>query len=78
MRYFATRVSQELGIAEPEARPTVAILLGAIETVLAQWRRRPTSQYASQLENAYMTLVTGGLAQLATSLPEAPPGRGTR
>jgi len=65
VRYFATHVSQELGVGQPEATLAVAILLGAIETVLAQWRRRPTRQYATQLEDVYITLVTGGLAQLA-------------
>jgi AcrR family transcriptional regulator len=64
VRYFATHVSQELGVGEPEATLAVVILLGSIETVLAQWRRRPTRQYATQLENTYITLVTGGLAQL--------------
>jgi AcrR family transcriptional regulator len=67
VRYFATRVSQEFGVREPEATLAVAILLGAIENVLAQWRRHPTRQYATLLENAYVTLVTGGLAQLATT-----------
>lgn len=66
VRYFATHVSRETGVGEPEATLAVTILLGAIETVLAQWRRRPTRQYAAQLEDAYVTLVTGGLAQLAT------------
>jgi AcrR family transcriptional regulator len=73
VRYFTTHASQELGVGEREATLAVAILLGAIDTVLAQWRRRPTRQYATQLEEAYITLVTGGLAQLARSLPEAPP-----
>ena len=65
VRYFATQVSQQLGVAEPEAALAVVILLGAIETVLAQWRRHPTSQDATHLERAYMTVVTGGLGQLA-------------
>jgi AcrR family transcriptional regulator len=65
VRHFAAHVSRELGVGEPEATLAVAILLGAIETVLAQWRRRPTRQYATELEDAYVTLVTGGLAQLA-------------
>jgi AcrR family transcriptional regulator len=65
VRYFAAHVSQELSVGEREATLAVAILLGAIETVLAQWRRRPTRQYATRLEDAYITLVTGGLAQLA-------------
>lgn len=69
MRYFATHVSQQLGVGEPEATLAVTILLGAIEAVLAQWRRRPTRQYATQLEDAYITLVTGGLAQLAQTGP---------
>jgi len=67
VRYFATRVRHELGVGEPEATLAVAILLGAIENVLAQWRRHPTSQHATLLENAYVTLVIGGLAQLATT-----------
>jgi AcrR family transcriptional regulator len=65
VRYFATHVSQQLDVGRPESTVAVVILLGAIETVLAQWRRRPTRQYAAQLEDAYITLVTGGLAQLA-------------
>jgi len=65
VRYFAAHVSQEFGVGEAQATVAVAILLGAIETVLAQWRRRPTRQYATALEDAYMALVTGGLAQLA-------------
>jgi AcrR family transcriptional regulator len=67
LRYLATHLSRELGVGEPEATLAVTILLGAIETVLVQWRRRPTRQYATQLEAAYVTLVTGGLAQLATT-----------
>jgi AcrR family transcriptional regulator len=68
-RFFASHVSKELGVREREATVAVAILLGAIETVLAQWRRRPTRQHAAQLEDAYITLVTGGLAQLAKNSP---------
>ena len=67
VRYFATHVSRELGVGQPQATLAVAILLGAIENVLAQWRMHPTRQYATLLENAYVTLVTGGLAQLATT-----------
>jgi AcrR family transcriptional regulator len=65
VRYFATHVSRELGVGERQATLAVTILLGAVETVLAQWRGRPTRQHATQLEEAYVTLVTGGLAQLA-------------
>jgi len=67
VRHFSAHVSQELGVGEPQAALAVVILLGAIDTVLAQWRRHPTRQYATQLENTYVTLVTGGLAQLAAT-----------
>jgi AcrR family transcriptional regulator len=73
VRYFAGRVSQQLGVGEAQATLAVSILLGAIETVLAQWRRRPTRQHAAQLEDAYVTLVTGGLAELAGPASPAHP-----
>ena len=39
--------------------------MSSATAAMAEWRRRPTRKYASQLEDAYVTLVTGGLAQLA-------------
>ena len=41
------------------------MLLGQIETVLAQWRRRPTRENAQLLEDTYVRLVVGGLGRLA-------------
>jgi len=65
LRYFATQAVRQFGLDEPHARAGVAIMLGAIETVLAQWRARPTPQHAALLEDAYVALVVGGLHELA-------------
>ena len=74
LRYFALTAVRDFGLDEPTARIGVGILLGAIDTVLAQWRRHPTHEHAAALEDAYVTLVVGGLTQLATTGP-APAGR---
>jgi AcrR family transcriptional regulator len=71
LRYFAANALREFGLDEPRARIAVGILLGAIETVLAQWRRHPTREHAALLEDTYVTLVVGGLSQLAATLPAA-------
>jgi AcrR family transcriptional regulator len=65
LRYFGRRAVRQFGLDERRARAGVAILLGAIETVLAQWRRRPTREHAALLEDTYVALVVGGLDELA-------------
>jgi len=67
LRYFAANAVRDFGLDEPTARIGVGILLGAIETVLAQWRRHPTREHAAALEDAYLSLVIGGLSQLAAA-----------
>jgi AcrR family transcriptional regulator len=65
LRYFTTRAARQFQLDERQARTGVAIMLGAVETVLAQWRRRPTSDHAALLENTYAALVMGGLEELS-------------
>ena len=65
LRYFGRRAVRQFGLDERRARAGVAILLGAIETVLAQWRRRPTREHAALLEDTYVALVVGGIEELA-------------
>jgi AcrR family transcriptional regulator len=65
LRYFGRRAVRQFGLDERRARAGVAILLGAIETVLAQWRLRPTREHAALLEDTYVALVVGGLDELA-------------
>jgi AcrR family transcriptional regulator len=66
LRYFTAKAVRDFGLEESRARIGVGILLGAIETVLAQWRRKPTRENAQLLEDTYVALVVGGLAQLAS------------
>src|SRR2546421_10706395 len=61
LRYFGRRAVRQFGLDERRARAGVAILLGAIETGLAQWRRRPTRGHAALLEDSYVALVVGGV-----------------
>jgi AcrR family transcriptional regulator len=65
LRYFAGQAVRDFNLDRRQARAAVAILLGAIDTVLAQWRTDPTRDHAALLEDTYVSLVTGGLDQLA-------------
>ena len=83
LRYFAANALRDFGLDEPRAKIGVGILLGAIETVLAQWRRHPTHEHAALLEDTYVTLAVGGLSQLASTLSSpgpasVPPSAGRR
>jgi AcrR family transcriptional regulator len=69
LRYFTRHAVREFDLDEQQARSAVAILLGTIEVVLAQWRRRPTRDHAALLEETYVGLVVGGLDQLSPGVP---------
>ena len=59
VRGFAGRAARELGTDRRQTTAGVATLLGAIESVLAQWRLRPTPDNAALLEEMYMGMVQG-------------------
>src|ERR1039458_79656 len=65
LRHFARQAMSEFDLDEADARAGLAIALGAIPTVLAQWRRRPTPEYASHLEHAYVAMAIGGIKELS-------------
>jgi AcrR family transcriptional regulator len=65
VRYFAARAVRELDLDRRQARAAVAILLGATDAVLAQWRAHPTRDDSALLEDTYVSLVIGGLHHLA-------------
>jgi hypothetical protein len=65
LRYFATQAVREFRLDERRAKTAMGIMLGAVDTVLAQWRRRPTGEHAVLLEDTYAALVMGGLEELA-------------
>jgi hypothetical protein len=66
VRYFAARMAHRLELHERHVKPTVAILLSAIDSVLQQWRHHPTPEQAALLEETYVDLVIGAMNQLAT------------
>ena len=65
LRFFASQAVQEFGLDPPQAKAAVAILLGAIDAGLAQWRTRPTPEHAALLEDTYVSVAMGGLDRLA-------------
>jgi AcrR family transcriptional regulator len=65
LRYFTRRAVEEFCLDERSATAGLGIALGAIPTVLAQWRSRPTPEHASELEDAYVFMVMGGLRELS-------------
>jgi len=67
MRHFASLAASQFGLEGGRATAGVAILLAAIENVLAQWRLRPTAERAALLEDTYVAIVVGGLKELASA-----------
>lgn len=69
LRFFMRAAIARFGLGEKEAQAGVAIMLGAIDSVLVSWRARPTREHAALLEDTYVTLVMGGLGALAAVTP---------
>jgi len=65
LRYFASKAVGEFGLERAQAKAAVAILLGAIDAALAQWRAQPTREHAALLEDTYVAVAMGGLRELA-------------
>lgn len=66
VRMVARMAVDEFGLQERAAKAATAMLLSGIDSILSQWRARPTPENAQLLEDVYLDLVTGGLRQLAT------------
>jgi AcrR family transcriptional regulator len=64
VKAFAARAARQYGLERREVTPATAVLLGAIDSVTAQWRLRPTQDNARHLEEVYMAMVTGAYAAL--------------
>jgi AcrR family transcriptional regulator len=65
LRYFASQAVREFDLDRSQANAAIAILLGAIDAALAQWRARPTRDHATLLEDIYVSLAMGGLEHLS-------------
>jgi len=65
LRYFAGQAMREFDLDRTQAKAAVAILLGAVDAALAQWRARPTREHAVLLEDTYVSLAMGGLEHIS-------------
>jgi AcrR family transcriptional regulator len=59
VKAFSARAARQYGLGRREVAPATAVLLGAIDSVVAQWRLRPTQENAQHLEEVYMAMVSG-------------------
>jgi hypothetical protein len=57
-------------LGEREAKAATRVLLTGIDSLLHQWRERPTGEQRVFLEDLYVALVLGGLRQLARNQVE--------
>jgi AcrR family transcriptional regulator len=64
--HFTRQAVRELGVDEQRTKVCLAVVLRAIDGVLAEWRHRPTAQFAAALEEAYVTMAMGTLEKLAS------------
>ncbi len=69
---FGARSARQFGLDRRLAMSLTAVLIGALDPVLLQWRLRPTEENAALLENVYMTTVTGAYTAMRSSA-DAPP-----
>ena len=65
VRYFTKLAMEEFDVGEREAKAAMLVLLTGIDSLLHQWRERPTRDQRKFLEELYVGLVLGGLRQLA-------------
>ena len=66
-RYFTTLATKTLGSDQSATATTISLLLRSIEGVLAEWRLSPTPRHAARLEEAYVSICRGALAELAAT-----------
>jgi AcrR family transcriptional regulator len=65
LRHFTSQAVAECHVDSDDARAGLALSLGAIPTVLARWRLRPTPENAAHLEDAFVTMAIGGMKEMA-------------
>lgn len=70
VRYFTKLAMEEFDVGEKEAKAAMRVLLTGIDSLLHQWRERPTREQRKFLEDLYVGLVLGGLRQLAQNQPD--------
>jgi hypothetical protein len=69
VRAFAARAVKEYRIGRREATIASAVALGALDSVLAQWRHRPTPDNSHLLADIYLRMVRAAYAAVAAGTP---------
>jgi AcrR family transcriptional regulator len=59
VRAFAAVAARQYGLERTRATSATAVLLGALDAVLAQWRIDPTEEKGGILEETYLAMVVG-------------------
>ncbi len=59
VRAFAAVAARQYGLDRKRARSVTAVLLGALDAVLAQWRLDPRERSGMILEETYLAMVVG-------------------
>jgi AcrR family transcriptional regulator len=59
VRAFAAVAARQYGLERRRSTSVTAVLLGALDAVLAQWRRDPSETSAKTLEETYLAMVIG-------------------
>jgi AcrR family transcriptional regulator len=65
VKAFASQAAREYGMPMRDAQQATSMLLGAVDSIMMQWRARRTTDNAAALEEIYISLVNGGLERLA-------------
>lgn len=65
VKAFASQAAREYGVPMRDAQQATSMLLGAVDSIMMQWRARRTTDNAAALEEIYISLVNGGLERLA-------------
>jgi AcrR family transcriptional regulator len=69
VRAFAGRAVRERQLDRAAATSATVVVLGAIDSLLAQWRRRPTAAHAQLLEEIYLNMVRAAYAVVPRAEP---------
>jgi AcrR family transcriptional regulator len=71
VRAFAAVAARQYGLEHRPSTAVTAVLLGALDAVLAQWRRDPSVQSAKTLEEMYLAMVVGAYSAASTEARSA-------
>ena len=68
VRAFAAAATRQYGLDRERSTSITAVLLGALEAVLAQWRLHPTEKTGVILEETYLAMVVGAYSVASANL----------